>query len=79
MCECIEKLETKLRGLFEKEITTNEYVTVDLNNKSLIINSGEIRIYGTGEATYKVGKQTRKWKKNILFTFCPLCGVKYVK
>jgi len=79
MCECIEKLETKLRDLFEKEVTTNEYVTVDLNNKSLIIDSGDIRIYGTGEATYKVGKQTRKWKRNILFTFCPLCGVKYVK
>ncbi len=77
MCDCIEKSELRLRGVFEKEVTTTEYVTVDLNNKSLMLDSGRIQLYGIAEATYKLGKQTRKWKKNILFHFCPLCGVKY--
>jgi len=80
MCECISNSQKALTELFYKEIdTTDGNISAEYDNTTLMLGSGTVQFCGYVEASYKVGKQTKKWKKNILFTFCPLCGIKYVQ
>lgn len=78
MCDCIKMIDEKLKEAFQKEVGTTEYhVDVQLENKALMLESGDIQLHGISEVSYKKGKQNKKWKKCISFRFCPFCGVEY--
>ena len=80
MCECINNSEKALTELFFKDVKISDgNVRVVYDNKSLMIDSGNIQFYGNAEALYKIGKRSKKWSRNILFTFCPLCGERYLR
>lgn len=77
MCNCIEKIESKLNDKFHTDTKCQDYKGVELDNKTLMIASGKIELSAYCEVKYQVGKQNKKWKGYAKFTFCPFCGEKY--
>jgi len=80
MCKCIEKMQDMLT---EKMIELNpgaEVVeSVELENVSLMLDSGDKMPYNPAIGKYKKGNRTLKFTISVIYTFCPFCGEKYKK
>jgi hypothetical protein len=79
MCNCIKQTEKKLQELFEKEVDSPDYESVQLEGKALLLNGNDMQLATFTEVKYKIGNKSKKWKKNVLFAYCPFCGKKYSK
>jgi hypothetical protein len=77
MCNCIQKIESKLNDKFHDDTKCQDYKGVELDNKTLMIESGNVELSGFCEVKYQVGKQNKKWRGYAKFNYCPFCGEKY--
>jgi len=78
MCNCIEDVEKKLNDALLKEYPGVEITEpVELQSKTYILPSFELRPYIPALGRYLDGKRKRKFNVTMNFTFCPFCGVKY--
>jgi hypothetical protein len=77
MCNCINEIELKINVQFQNDTKCEDFVRAELENKTLFISSGNVELSSFSEVKYKNGKQHKKWKKYVKFTYCPFYGVKY--
>jgi hypothetical protein len=83
MCECREKLEGKLLDRFKEQKPEGKSHRVRLNGYALIFGQqvqqkGCMPIECTAVYPLKKGGEKEKTEKqNMIFTYCPFCGVKY--
>jgi len=79
MCNCIEEIEKLITEQFESEINVEDKVYVQIEGKSINIKLGITQLSTTAEATYLFKGKNKKWRTYLNFSFCPLCGEKYIK
>lgn len=87
MCECRKDIEARLLARFKEAAPEAADHKVDLQGYAFVFgeaNALEMRPYMTYKAgaTYPLKKGGTKWKQqtgNMMFNFCPFCGVPTVK
>ena len=77
MCNCIENIEKLLTEKMIEENPNSEILEqVEFQNKSWLINSKLAMILSNPVlGKYKIGKNVRKFTKQVFPHFCPYCGI----
>jgi len=80
MCDCINRMQDMLTDKMIELNPGSEIVErVQLENVSLMLESGENRPYNPALGKYKKGNKPSKFTISVVYTFCPFCGEKYEK
>lgn len=80
-CNCINRVEEKVKDLFKKEHGDKEIVeSISLSQKALMLTkNGGTELHGKATGKYLEGKRKRKFEMNLSFKYCPFCGKEYKK
>lgn len=84
MCDCRKNIEEKLRSLFQKQSPAATGHSVSLLGYTMVLGDtlkeiGCMSAEVTANFPLKTGgSKVKQSRTNVVFTFCPFCGVKYV-
>jgi hypothetical protein len=78
MCDCIKNFEDTLTSRMSELNPGSEVIDkVTLTNKSFDSTLNNFKLFAPITGRFKKNGRTTKFDDRLIFTYCPLCGVKY--
>ena len=80
MCNCINSVQDMLTSkMIELNPGAEIVERVELENVSIMLDSGDKLPFNPALGKYKKGNKNQKFTMSVIYTFCPFCGEKYKK